>query len=248
MPKRSVEVVLINWKRPQNVSQIIEAFRKQTVACTITVCDCHPSPEFELTAATLSQVDRIHRFVENYGPYSRYMPWASYDHEFTYFSDDDMLPGRRCLEHFLGHADRPFGVLGQDGRRLRRDGIYRPDKVRRTRGFEEVDLVVRAYFVRTAHLSALPTMEKRLELGDRSTIEDDILLAVALQREGCFLTPADRDPETSIARHLLPAPHALSKRLDHFDRRTELFKRAAAMGWSACHERSRPPLLRLLRR
>ena len=43
-----VEAVVINWKRPDNVAAIVQALKRQTMPCTVTVCDCHDSDEFSL--------------------------------------------------------------------------------------------------------------------------------------------------------------------------------------------------------
>ncbi len=248
--KPPVEVVLINWKRPDNVSAIVDALILQTVPCTITVCDCHPSREFALAPVTLSKIDRVYRWTHNLGAYSRYVPCAGYDHEYTYLPDDDMLPGSRCLEHFLDHARwGRFGVLGQNGRRLKPDGVYRTAKVRRTRKYEEVDLVVRAYFVQTRNLPLIATTRWDFGLQGATDAEDDILLAVAMQLKaglGCYLTPHSSDEETSVVKTPLPSPHALSQRRDHLARRTDLLRRAQAMGWEPHSQRCRSGIPRLL--
>ncbi len=251
MLKPPVEAVLINWKRPENVVAIVDALARQSVPCTITLCDCHPEPRFALPPEALRNVDRVYRLTHNLGAYSRYVPCAGYDHEYTYLADDDMVPGERCLEHFLDHARwGKFGVLGQNGRRMRPDGVYRTARVKRTRAYEEVDLVVRAYFAQTRNLSRIAEMRWDLGLQGQEHVEDDILLAVAMQLKaglGCYLTPRSSDPETSIVRESLPSPFALSKRDDHRARRTDLFRRAGLMGWRPYSSRCGPAILRTLR-
>src|SRR6476660_2180280 len=100
----AVEVVIINWKRPKNVERIIRAMKDQTVPCTITICDCHQGPEFSLSDDITPLIDRIFKWEHNLGAFSRYVPIASYDHIYTFFIDDDMLPGKRCLETVLQAA------------------------------------------------------------------------------------------------------------------------------------------------
>ena len=58
-----------------------------------------------------------------------------------------MLPGRRCVEHFLTWAQqlRSFGALGQLGRILDSDGSYHPQDIARGPGLTEVDILVRAF-------------------------------------------------------------------------------------------------------
>src|SRR4030095_10430567 len=139
----SIEAVVINWKRPQNVGQSVAALGSQTEPCTVTVCDCHPSPAFALGEATLTMVDRLYSWSHNLGGYNRFVPIGAYDHRYTLFLDDDMLPGLRCVEHFLRSAMQigNFGVLGQMGRIIQPDGVYRYEHVPRTGGFVETDVI-----------------------------------------------------------------------------------------------------------
>src|SRR5687768_4982489 len=145
-----VEVVLINYKRPRNVRDIVQAFREQTVPCHISLIDAAIGPEFEIDPEVRVAVDRVYSWTHNFGPYNRYVPIAAFSHEFTYFHDDDMLPGRRLIEHFVNAADslQQFGVLGQQGRLVGSDGTYHAEGVGRSEHFLPVDVVVRGYFVR----------------------------------------------------------------------------------------------------
>jgi hypothetical protein len=240
-PRNQVEVVIINWKRPRNVDIIVDALRDQTIPCTITICDCHQSPEFELKHDTLSSADRVYRWPHNLGSFSRYVPVGGYDHRYTMFIDDDMMPGRRCIEHFLTAADgrQSFGALGQMGRILDANGAYRPRDIPRGHGFTEVDILIRAYFTETRCLSHVPQM--RTLLGDYDDPEDDILLSVGLSLyagRGCYLTPIDPDPETLVNMRELETPHARSCRPYHYEGRSRLLRSAIALGWQPLQSRA----------
>ena len=65
-----------------------------------------------------------------------------------------MVPGRRCLEHFLEWAGRigKFAVLSQLGRHWPASGGYRADEAKRGAAPVRVDFAVRSYFVRTRDL------------------------------------------------------------------------------------------------
>jgi hypothetical protein len=233
---RSIEAVIINWKRPENVAQIVEALERQSVPCTITICDCHPEPRFALPDRTRLHADRIYHWHHNTGPYSRFVPLASYDHEFTLFLDDDMLPGDHCARHFLDCAGviRRFGVLGQLGRIVAPSGEYLPRHVPRGDGFVEVDIVIRGYFVRTRHLPLVADLRWRMNHVSGPLPVDDLLLCVAMgQLAGlpCYLTPADADPETRMNRRELPQPYSLSGQPDHLKIRTTFLRDAQSIGW-----------------
>jgi hypothetical protein len=235
-----VEAVVINWKRPRNVAAIVSALRRQTIPCTITVCDCHDSLEFELPLDTLPSIDRIYSWPHNSGAFSRYVPVGGYDHKYTLFIDDDMLPGVRCVEHFLTWAEqlRAFGALGQLGRILDSDGSYQPQDVARGPGFTEVDILVRAFFVRTDCLVHVPQIRNLLR--EFSDPEDDILLSVGLAMYAglaCYLTPADPDPQTLVNIYELDTPYSRSTRPHHLAARSRLLHSAMNLGWRPVRSR-----------
>lgn len=235
-----VETVVINWKRPRNVTQIVSALRRQSEPTTITLIDCHPDWRYRLPRATLRQADRVYRLHRNLGSFNRYVPVGAYDHEFTFFMDDDMLPGSRCIEHYLDSRPASFGVLGQIGRRLNSDGTYSRRGVERTISLEPVDFLIRGYFVRTRMLDAVHQLRWNLGLEKAAAVEDDMLLAFAMQMEyglDSYLTPHSDDPQTKQNFKELPSRHALARRPDHFNRRIALLEQAKLAGWRSTHGR-----------
>lgn len=234
----AVEAVVINWKRPRNVAKIVDALRRQSVRPTITIVDCHPDWRYRLPRFTLAKADRVYRQHRNLGSFNRYVPVGAYDHEFTYFADDDMLPGSRCIEHFLDTKPAEFGVLGQIGRRLNADGSYSRRGVVRTEQLEPVDFLIRGYFVPTQRLDCVNRLRWQLGLQQEPSVEDDMLLSVAMELIyglKSFVTPAHNDPESKQNKVELRARHALAKRPDHFDRRVAFLRQAKAAGWSSSH-------------
>jgi hypothetical protein len=241
-----IEVVIINWKRPKNVAQIVTALRQQTVECTITICECNPSAEFALDEETKSMADRIYTFSNNFGSYNRFVPIGSFDHLYTFFIDDDLLPGRRCLETYLMAAGKigEFGVLGQFGRTLEQDNVYRPNEILQQDTFIETDFIIRAYFVKTCYLHNV--IKFRWEIGyfdDTIFGEDDLLLCASLKYfEGlsCYQLPFNHDPETRVNKKELSDEYALSKRDTHYIKRTKIVKRLLYYGWQPLHATSTP--------
>lgn len=238
----ATEVVITNWKRPSNVAEMVRALKSQSVPCTITICDCHPSAEFALDEQTLSTVDRLYRWQQNWGGYNRYVPAGAYDHPFTFFLDDDMLPGERCVEHFLAHAARleSFGVLGQLGRIISPDNVYRWADVNRSGEFIETDFVVRGYFVRTENLHYIQQFRWKMGLLGEAIFEDDMLLCASLRAcagLSCYLTPSDDEPETLVNKLNLDEAFAISARDEHLPNRTGFLRRAMDAGWTPLHAR-----------
>lgn len=233
-----VETIIINWKRPENVKKIILALKNQTVPSTITICDCHPEPPFSLDEETIDMADRIYTWKHNLGAFSRYIPMASYDHQYTFFIDDDLLPGKKCLESFLRAATEmpEFGVLGQFGRIIDADGVFRPREISLTCSFIETDFIVRAYFIKTQCLYNIVRFRWKIGYFDDFFPEDDLLLCAALKYYdglSCYLIPFNGDPETLVGKEELGTAHALSDRNEHYYKRRKFIKRLEYYGWKS---------------
>lgn len=229
-----IEVVVVNYKRPDNLPPILQAFRAQSVPCSATVIECAPEPQWEAQVDP-QLCDRRLRMHQNFGAYNRFLGGFIHEKEFTYFHDDDMLPGQRLLEHFLRTAELvpQFGVLGQFGRvfpaEMKR---YSAQNVARADHPVPVDMIVRGYFVRTRHLHYM--LPLKWMLGFTGVQEDDMLLSCGLRMFGqlqSYLTPLSPDPEEKMVRRGLPSPYACSSRPGHFEIRSQWLQRLAEAGW-----------------
>ena len=232
-----IEVVIINWKRPKNVKIIVEAITEQTIPCTLTICDCHPSSEFSLPPSTLKKADRLYRWTRNMGSFNRYLPMAAFDHSYTLFLDDDLLPGRKCLEGFLKTAEKlndVFGVLGQFGRMISPTGQYLSNEVPRGIGIREVDIIVQAYFVKTKNLHNVLKFRWEIDYFEDELPEDDLLLCSSLKFYHdlrCYLLPRDESRESNIDKWCLNRDFALCDRPDHLLKRQQFINRIITHGW-----------------
>lgn len=240
--KNKIEVVLINWKRPHNISKIVTSLRNQSIQCTITLCDCHIEEVFALDKDTIGRIDRLYRWSHNLGAYSRYLPLSAFDHEYTFFIDDDMLPGCRCLEYYYKCAGqlKNFGVLGQLGRVIDQDGIYRPKYVPMKDIFVETDIIIRAYFVKTKYLYNIVRFRWYLNYFYDELPEDDILLCVSLkfyENLSCYLLPINEDVETLVNREELPDDYSLCRRPEHYVKRMLFVKKLISYGWNPLYLR-----------
>lgn len=236
-----VEVIIINWKRPKNVAKIVDALLDQTVPCIITVYDCSPSEEFHLDNVTRSKVNRVFQSSFNNGGFNRYIPMAAYSSIYSFFIDDDVLPGRKCIETYLKSAkDHPnFGVLGQIGRTLSADNKYRPKNIRLSENFIETDFVIRGYFVKTRYLYNVLRFKWFLGYFETDFIEDDLLLCSSLkyyENLSCYLIPFNGDRETLVNKEELSDDYSLSSRTNHYYERTQFIKRIMFYGWKPLNE------------
>ncbi|WP_312748047.1 glycosyltransferase [Sphingobacterium multivorum] len=237
-----VDAVIINFKRPRNVEKIIEALLAQTVKCRIIIYDYFKSTENRLNPEILEKVDIVFSSNVNLGGFNRYIPMGFYTSPYTFFIDDDVLPGTKCIESFLEAAEKlpNFGVLGQVGRVLSSDDLYRPKDVSSSADFREVDFIVRAYFVKTRYLFNVLKYKWLLGYHETKLIEDDLLLCCALKHYEnlpCYLIPFDGDRERLINKEELSNLHSLSSRRDHYALRSFFIKRVMIYGWNPIHRR-----------
>lgn len=237
----TIEVVITNWKRSCNYEKILESLRGQTIPCTITICDCHPSEEYALSASVLSGADRIYRWGHNLGGYNRYAPIGAYDHQYTFFMDDDILPGKKCLEFFLETAlnlNNEFGVLGQYGRLITGGNKYVGGDVARESKIKEVDFIVQAYFVKTSNLYSLLKFKWEIGYFDDKLPHDDLLLGSSLKYYHdlrCYLLPLCSDPEKTFDRRSLNNDYAHCSLPDHYQLRQQFINRIIFYGWKPLH-------------
>ena len=230
-----VEVVLLNWRRPDNIRRIIQAFRAQGRFCSITVIDAADKPEYALPKDVLKSAHRHFIFSHNFGSFNRFVPVLGYMAPFTLFHDDDLLPGPNAVEHLLlCAAEYPhFSVMGEFGRHITPEGKeLTRDMPRLRQKVQPVDFLVRSYFMRTANLKHL--FHAAADMGiHRVECEDDLLMCTSIQRATKYPCVVTRDggKNASLAMEHLPEPHALWHRKDHFDRRAEFIRTQMAAGW-----------------
>lgn len=222
-----VTAVVINWKRPANVSLIAKAFKTQTVPCELCIIDAGgglPPPAYE-------SADQVIILKKNVGPYNRFAATNLIKTEFVYFHDDDMLPGSRLIEHFLKYSNTLFSTLGQHGRNANKDLSYNWQGVNRGAEHIAVNNLVRSYFVHTDNLPDMKLFEQNCE--KRVPKHDDLMLCFGIRKstgKPCLLTPWDNDKETLSNMVELDDTGALSGSPTHFQERSDFIKLAASKG------------------
>ncbi len=209
-----VEVVIVNYRRPGNLPAIIKGFRAQSEPCRITICEVAKGPE-RLTQAVRDTVDAVIDLTDNIGGLNRYVAANAFRLPYTWFHDDDMVPGRRMIEGFLRYTGLSYGVLGQMGRAVRKAGfakIQYPEKP------TLADFLVRGYWVQTRDLASIQRfLWKAWDLGFNGGVrEDDILLAKSIEaftgRRAIVVPPL---PDGRMNQLDLPEPHAQAGEKNH---------------------------------
>jgi hypothetical protein len=143
-----IMVVLTNYKRPQNLPKIIDAFRQQTRKVDhLVVVDNSPKkapveeqvmggthPDAQVKWETrdypeaypnglFNSVDDVWRFTTNLGCPCHYAPaLCHFEYKYCLFYDDDVLPGRMAVDYILREAailGDKFSTIGQRGRNFK---------------------------------------------------------------------------------------------------------------------------------
>lgn len=195
-----IDVVIVNYKRPDNIKPIVAAFRQQTVEAKITLVDA---------GNVEADVDSYVKVSENNGAWNRYSTCMTLRGEFVYYHDDDMLPGPKVLENFLKYTYLPFGVLGQIGRKWG-TGSYSAFDIRAGSDPLPIDCVVRGYFLRPENLSYLMKCRSYHTIGSC----DDLWLCKSMSILGgltTYVVPIPTDAEQMNQKEL-PAPFAVCER------------------------------------
>lgn len=232
----SVEVVISNFCRYDNVVKIVEAFKNQSVPCIITICDC-ASDESQRVRDDLA--NNIFRF-KNYGPFNRYIPSFSYSCVWTYFHDDDMLPGNKTIEHFLMAAnEKSDGALfGQVGRNIIKR--YNTIDVQRQKECIECSMLVRGYFVKTKFLPYVKLFKDHIPFPVR---EDDMLLSWAIKTytdKKIYLTGDTGELNERMNIEELPDTNALSSDPNHISKREKFWNMAKSLSKQILSDGLRP--------
>jgi len=203
----TIEAVILNCFRPENVHQILGAIAPQVQLTTVLDCSVDGGKW---------ECDRTVRFTpkkHDAGPWTRYVSSGLYEQDYTLLIDDDLLPHPDMVSRFLAYADNYELVCGM-GRLLKPDGGYRC--VNCPSG--EADIAVRCYFWKSATLrNTVPKAMANFTLAERWA-DDDIAMCLCLKKK-VFVIPGN--PPWSE----LPCPHASSSKPGHIARRDNLCKR-----------------------
>lgn len=224
-----VTAVVINWRRPANLPRILHALRHNTLPCRLVVVDASRQSFSDLSAA-----DEVIRLSVNRGGFNRLVPALAFDTEFTYFHDDDMLPGPQalaalvqCMDNLAGRNTAALGQLG----RVYAGGQFNANEVLRRHGVcVNVDNVIRGVLVRTATLPDVHRFwrnQGRRFATPEGLVHDDLLLSFGLLEAGHLLRlmPACPLGETRVNQEELPAADALCYRPAHAAERQRI------IGW-----------------
>lgn len=236
MSQPLVEIVIVHWRRPGNLKQLLPLARRQTVPIKLTLIDTHLEDQYALPSDLLDQCDLVFRWTYNFGGWNRYVPVGGLTCKYTLMIDDDVLFDEKIAEHFLEAAARmpDFGMLGLKGR-LWPGGYYvNKDVERSPKAFIPVDCLIRAYFVPTYLLGyAIVDFEHYAHLPFIGH-HDDIIACAAITRltgKRSFLTPTTLRTETETQWEVMPQNDAQFQRPGAHQERVVVAELAAKLGY-----------------
>ncbi len=205
-------LVILNWKRPKNVTRIVETQRHYRAIERIIVWNNNPDMPFESEHAEVLNCD------SDMGLFSRFTAAAMADTDAVMIQDDDLLVPKATVDELYEQWRREPGVIhGTFGRNIE-GKVYRAKNE-----FGRTDIVLtRCLVVHRDH--CLAVLEKRHLFADLPGVpvgngEDIILSAVAFNKSGRG-NRTYRLPTTE-----LPQPHAISKWRGHLNHRTQIVRR-----------------------
>lgn len=224
-----IETVIINWKRPANIVSIIDALKHQNT--TITIIDCPVESDY-LPNNIKNKVDKYIVLDKNYGSYNRFIPIDQYDHKYTFFIDNDLLPGPNAIENLLYFANNNnFAVAGQFGRKII-NGFYQPVDIPLSDTPTPVDFIVRAYLINTVDLPFIEKMRQKMKLRDK-IFTDDMLACGSIKLatgKNNYVIPKP-DNLSSIAAAELDDGNSVASTADHWYNRQSFLIRLRQEGW-----------------
>lgn len=235
----SVAVILLNWKRKENIPPIIGALKASTVPMDIILIDNSDEEQYhvEMYAKDVQIYARMEGECNRYGPSSRWLYLSclvSYDllsYDFVFMVDDDYLPNIESAAFLrntaLQHPD--YWLIGEDGRIFEKEyNFHSPSRIHEA--VREVTLLVRGYIVNIKIVPYLQRMFEAVACAGNQTLffEDDMIAAHSAKLAGkkCGLAPIEVCEQQRLIWHPLPEPHSLSGRpADRWAQRTQAWER-----------------------
>lgn len=253
-------VVITNYSRPQNLPDVIRAWREQTVPSKIVVVDNSPinsqTGREGYPSGNFDQADDVWRMQTNFGcPCHFYPALAEYKFRYVMFADDDFIPGSKALAKLLVLADASggrFATIGQFD--AARNFLLSMQPGKRYSGrsvphcspnsWVKAHITCRGHLVRQDLLyHAIPFRNKLVEkFGGEAenlcNIHDDFLMCLGIQMGTGFCSwmgGRPEDPDERLYKVNLDTPNdktSLWKRPTHFQERNRMVDMALEIGWN----------------
>lgn len=198
---RKITLILLNWKRPRNASQIINTYLPFRRINEIILWNNNPECKFKIHHRKIKYFESQNHFT-----ISRYAAAFFASNGDIMFHDDDLILKEEQIERlFEAHLEHPHSIVGCFGRNLK-NGVYVKEY-----SFGKVDVVLGRVmlFQRTLMSNFIKNCPPF-----HGALEDDILFCLSQTEKPIAINVG--------AVKELPKRYALSKRPYHLNRRQEM--------------------------
>jgi len=211
-----LRVILLNYKRPENVKKIVFSLWKMFPK--ITVINNNPSYRLPYWGGELDVINN----EKNYFCMERWIRCYEYPEEYKLILDDDILPSPSLVKNMV-KADLPItGVYGKRG--VSTANAY--NELEDVWKSEEVDFIVGSIIL--VKQSVLNEIQSSLEKAGYPERGDDIIVSYLIKRR--LQVPLKL---TSGRFMFLPEGDVgLNKDINHFTKRWNMIKKFQNIGWT----------------
>ena len=211
-----LRVILLNYKRPENVKKIVFSLWKMFPK--ITVINNNPSYRLPYWGGELDVINN----EKNYFCMERWIRCYEYPEEYKLILDDDILPSPSLVKNMV-KADLPItGVYGKRG--VSTANAY--NELEDVWKSEEVDFIVGSIIL--VKQSVLNEIQSSLEKAGYPERGDDIIVSYLIKRR--LQVPLKL---TSGRFMFLPEGDVgLNKDINHFTKRWNVIKKFQNIGWT----------------
>ena len=211
-----LRVILLNYKRPENVKKIVFSLWKMFPK--ITVINNNPSYRLPYWGGELDVINN----EKNYFCMERWIRCYEYPEEYKLILDDDILPSPSLVKNMV-KADLPItGVYGKRG--VSTANAY--NELEDVWKSEEVDFIVGSIIL--VKQSVLNEIQSSLEKAGYPERGDDIIVSYLIKRR--LQVPLKL---TSGRFMFLPEGDVgLNKSKEHFTKRWNVIKKFQNIGWT----------------
>lgn len=243
-------IVLTSYKRPDNLSRVLEGVFSQTFPHSRLVLVDNSPRHYRPRLRDLRHFDEVIRFNDNAGPCCRFLGAMFNDTEYTIFLDDDIAIGDKFVEacyHTSDVLEGKFSTISGIGRttvRTRKKSPFRgknkmlKKNIQRLPEQRSIDVTCRGHFFRSTDIgSALKyyQMAKSDGMGESVLRNDDIFLSLGIQLDTGYKSymtgTMDSGRRTKMNQSELNSPFSCSSNDDHRSSRDRLVAWFNGLGW-----------------
>ena len=234
---RLASVLLLNWKRPENVIKIIEHEKNFSSVGEILVFNNNPEVAFEYVHPKVKVINASCDF----GLRTRWILAALATHDYLIFQDDDVLIQEDAIHEFIRQLSTdPERIYSMNGRNLDEEGLYDS-----TPAVGDVEIALtRAAAIHKSVVPLILSCESRFQKGGFKLPPangEDIFLSFCLTAHF-----GKRHQVLDLPYVELNSPYALSAKLSHVAERIKITRSCQQFFETETTRQTSDPALRIV--